>query len=143
MKVTARRNLASSRCDKFEQGVFLRALCNYDPACAGGHQRLGDRLRQAIMERSKRAVEDANRPRAIKVNDRAATREMHDPVNLSDAQRRRGCVGQALGSNRAIDHDGLEPDAVRRDRYGEVAGAILPDQIEYLFTSSHSVANEW
>ena len=67
---------------------------------------------------------------------------MQDPVNLSGTQRRRRRVGQALGSNRAIDHDGLDPDAVRRDRYGEVTGAILPDQIEYLFTSHHPVANE-
>ena len=142
MKVAARRNLLLGRCDKFKQGVFLRALRNHDPAGAGGHERLGDRLREAIMKRPKRAVEDTSRLRTIKVNDRAAPRKMQDSVNLSGAQRRRGRVGQALGSNRAIDHDGLDPHAVRRNRYGEVAGAILPNQVKYLFTSCHSVANE-
>jgi hypothetical protein len=72
MKVAARRNLPSGRCDKFEQGVFLRALRNHDPPCASGHERLGDHIRKAIMERLERAVEDASRPRAIKVNDSAA-----------------------------------------------------------------------
>ena len=67
---------------------------------------------------------------------------MQDPVNLSGTQRRRRRVGQALGSNRAIDHDGLDPHAVRRNRYGEVAGAILANQVKYLFTSHHPVANE-
>jgi hypothetical protein len=72
MKVAARRNLPLSWCDKIKQGVFLRALRNHDPGCAGGQQRLGDRLREAIMKRPKRAVEDASRPSAIKVNDSAA-----------------------------------------------------------------------
>ena len=72
MKVAARRNLPLSWYDKIKQGVFLRALRNHDPACAGGRERLGDRLREAIMKRPKRAVEDAGRPRAIKVNDGAA-----------------------------------------------------------------------
>jgi len=60
---------------------------------------------------------------------------MQDPVNLSGPQRRRGLVGQALGGDRAIDHDGLDPHAVRRDRRSEIAGTILPGQIEYLVTS--------
>ena len=72
MKVAARRNLPLSWCDKLKQGVFLRALRNHDPAGAGSHERLGDRLREAIMKRPKRAVEDASRLRTIKVNDRAA-----------------------------------------------------------------------
>jgi hypothetical protein len=72
MKVAARRILALSQCDKIEQGVFLRALRNHDPACAGGHERLGDHIRKAIMERLERAVEDTSCPRAIKVNDSAA-----------------------------------------------------------------------
>ena len=71
MKVAARRNLLLGRCHKFKQGVFLRALRNHDPAGAGSHERLGDRLREAIMKRPKRAVEDASRPSAIKVNDSA------------------------------------------------------------------------
>jgi hypothetical protein len=72
MKVAARRNLPLQRCDKIKQGVFLRALRNHDPARASGHKRLGDSIRKAIMERLERAVEDASRPRAIKVNDSAA-----------------------------------------------------------------------
>jgi hypothetical protein len=71
MKVAARRKLPLERCDKIEQGVFLRALRNADLPCTGGHQRLGDCLREAILERLERAVEDASRPRAIKVNDSA------------------------------------------------------------------------
>jgi len=72
MKVAARRNLPLGRCDKIEQGVFLRAFRNGDLLSARGHEQFGDRVREAIMERPERAVEDASRPRAIKVNDSAA-----------------------------------------------------------------------
>src|ERR1700704_254620 len=51
-------------------------------------------------------------------------------------------AAEAASGKRSADHDGLDPHAVRRNRYGEVAGAILPNQVKYLFNSCHSVADE-
>src|SRR4030095_4912110 len=94
------------------------------------------------MKRRERAVEHAGRPCAIKVNGSAAAREMRDALDRSSLQGGRDLRLQVLRCNGAIDHDGVDLDALWRDCRSEIPGAILACQIEYLITSAIAATNQ-
>ena len=88
---------------------------------SGGGKRLGNLARQAIMQRRKRALENAHAPGAIEIGLRAAPRKMQDAVELALHQRRRDNRRKAFDLDGAVDHHRPDGHAGKR----EVAGTIL------------------
>src|SRR5438093_13354807 len=94
------------------------------------------------MKRRKCAVEDARRPRAIKVNGGAPAREVRDPIDCSAREGSRDLRRQLLRRDSAVDHDGVDADTLGRHRGGETTGTVLAREIEYFITSAISATDE-
>src|SRR5262249_43769602 len=94
------------------------------------------------MKRRECAVEDTRRPRAIKVNGGAAAREMHDGNNCPGLEGGRDLWRQESCGEGAIDHDGLDPNALGCHCSSEVAGPILACEMEYFITSMTAAADQ-